>query len=344
MKPGLAERPFNVLIVNQDRKSIKNRLYERVKVDLARIEQELRAQVLSSVPLANTVGKYVIESGGKRLRPLLTVLCARLCGYDGDRDVRLALAFEFLHVATLLHDDVIDHAEVRRNRPAANTLWGNQAVVLVGDYLYSKALMLSVEYGDLGIIEVITRAANLMAEGEVLQLQHIGNVDMTEEEYYQVIWRKTAVLMSSACRAGAMLAGATPHEEALLNDYGYHLGMAFQLIDDLLDYSGTVEELGKPVGLDFAEHKATLPFIYALKNALDGDREKLIEAFSSAEKTAEVFQVVREIVERSGGIEYTERKAREHILKAHACLEKFPESEAKRVLYDLASFVVTRRN
>lgn len=340
----MVERPFGVFNVEGDRESLKGRLYEYVKTDLERIELELRAQVLGSVPLANTVGKYVIESGGKRLRPLLTVLSARLCGYDGDRDVRLALAFEFLHVATLLHDDVIDHAEVRRNRPAANTLWGNQAVVLVGDYLYSKALMLSVEYGHVGLVEVITRAANLMAEGEVLQLQHLGNVDMTEEEYYQVIWRKTAVLMSSACQAGAILAGATPREEALLHDYGYHLGMAFQLIDDVLDYSGTIEELGKPVGLDFTEYKATLPFIYALRNAQDGERERLRDAFVSEERSRKVFEMVKDIVERSGGIEYTERRAKEHILKAQSCLKEFPDSEVKEVLHDLASFVVARRS
>lgn len=326
------------------REAIKNRIHRYVQADLERIEQELRTQFLSSVPLANTVGRYVIESGGKRIRPLLTVLSARLCGYGGNKDVRLALAFEFLHVATLLHDDVIDHAEVRRNRPAANTLWGNQAVVLVGDYLYSKALMLSVEYGDVRIIEVLTRAANLMAEGEVLQLQHIGNLDMTEEEYCQVIWRKTAALMSSACRAGAILAGADFHEEVLLQDYGYHLGMAFQLIDDVLDYSGTTAELGKAVGRDLAEHKATLPLIYALKHGRDGDKEKLRKAFEVPEKTSKIFREVRNIIWNSGGIDYAEQKAREHIMKAQACLQTFQESDVRDVLHDLASFVVTRRN
>lgn len=326
------------------RYALRDRIKNYVRTDLLRIEREIRSQIFGPVSMINEVSRYIVDSGGKRLRPLLTILCARLCGYQGTKDVPLAIAFEFLHAATLLHDDVIDHAEVRRNKPAANTLWGNQAVVLVGDYLYSKSLMLSLEYENLKIVEIITKAVNLMAEGEILQLMYLGNPDITEEEYLEIVRRKTAVLISSACQAGAILGGATAEQEELLHRYGYNLGVAFQLMDDVLDYTGTEEQLGKPVGKDLEENKATLPLIYALASA---DRMKQMEirkAFLESSRDSNSLQVVKDFVCESGGVEYTTARAIEHARNAQKCLNIFPKSEVKDVLMDIAEYVIVRQD
>ncbi len=327
-----------------ERYELRERIKNYIQADLWRIEQEIKSQIFGPVALLNEVSRYIVDSGGKRLRPLLTILSARLCGYRGDRDVPLAVAFEFLHAATLLHDDVIDHAEIRRNKPAANTLWGNQAVVLVGDYLYSKSLMLSLEYKNLKIVEILTRAVNLMAEGEILQLLNLGNPDITEDEYLEIVQRKTAVLISSACQAGAILGGASSDEEESMAQYGYNLGIAFQLMDDILDYIGTEQELGKPIGKDLEENKATLPFIYALSVADEADRKRMREAFLNSSSKPELLQVIREFVHRSKGVEYTASKALYHVRKAQKCLDLFPESEVRSVLFDIAEYVVTRKN
>ncbi|MEJ5300243.1 MAG: polyprenyl synthetase family protein [Thermodesulforhabdaceae bacterium] len=340
MKSDKLIAPKEVSLIEEER---KKRILETVYPDLLRIEQELKKQTFGPVPLVNTVSRYIIDSGGKRLRPLLMILSARLCGYKGDRDVRLSVAFEFLHVATLLHDDVIDGAEVRRNRPAANTLWGNQAVVLVGDFLYSKALMLAIEYDDMRIMKSLAEAANLMSEGEILQLLHLGRVDISESEYFEVISRKTAALMSSACRVGAILGGSPEDEIERMADYGYHLGIAFQLIDDLLDYTGTFKELGKPVGKDFAERKATLPLIYAFNGSSEDERAWIKELFSKNDQDPQIFHKIREWVQRRGGLEYTELSARRHVTKAIEALSAFPPGYWKNILLDIAEYTLSRR-
>lgn len=322
--------------------STRERLRHYLQCDLLRIEKEIKAHIFGSVGLVNDVSKYIIHSGGKRLRPLLTILCARLCGYRDGNEVPLAVAFEFLHAATLLHDDVIDHAELRRNKPAANTLWGNQAVVLVGDFLYSKSLMISLQYNNIRLMEVLARASGLMAEGEIMQLLQLGNIDITEEEYFEIIYRKTAVLISSACQAGAILGEASPEEEKALKDYGYHLGMAFQLIDDVLDYTGTRSELGKPVGKDFEESKATLPLICAFRNAPDEQKQEVRRVFSNPEGLID-FEWIKNFVHEHGGIEYTMNVAGEHINNAQECLSTFPPGKVRNILYDLAEYVITRR-
>lgn len=321
----------------------KKRILESVYPDLVRIEQELKKQTFGPVSLVNTVSRYIIDSGGKRLRPLLMILSARLCGYKGDRDARLSVAFEFLHVATLLHDDVIDGAEVRRNRAAANTLWGNQAVVLVGDFLYSKALMLAIEYDDMRIMKALAEAANLMSEGEILQLLNLGRTDLEEREYFEVIRRKTAALMSAACRVGAILGGASEGEIEKMASYGHHLGIAFQLVDDLLDYTGNAEELGKPIGRDFAERKATLPLIYAFNNSNEQEREWISRLFRDGDNNPGVFNTVRSWVEARGGLAYTEKIAREHISNATASLSIFSPGHWRDVLVDIAEYTVSRR-
>lgn len=322
---------------------IKERLMGKVRPDLIRIETELERLLTTSVPLISVVGRYILGSGGKRLRPLLMIFAARLCGYQGSSDASLSVAFEFLHAASLLHDDVVDHAEFRRNRPAANTIWGNPAVVLAGDFLYSKAILMTVGYGDVRILHVLSEATTKMAEGEVLQLAYADNLEIDESEYMDVITRKTAILISAACQIGAIFAGGAPEQEMALQSYGHNIGIAFQLVDDTLDYTGDVKELGKPVGNDIQEGKATLPLIYAMQNGKPADKARLREIFSAEAIAQEDFIELKEIVTRSGGLEYTQRQAMEHLQRAKEALGIFPAHPTKETLLDIADYVVYRR-
>lgn len=323
--------------------SMRESIISRIQPDLGRIEEEIELLLTTSVPLISVVGRYIMGSGGKRLRPLLLVLSARLCGYQGSHDASLAVVFEFIHAASLLHDDVVDHAKFRRNRPAANTVWGNQAVVLVGDFLYSKAIHLTVGYNSLRMLEVLSEATTRMSEGEVLQLVHADNIEISEEEYIEVITRKTAVLISAACQIGALFGGNDVQREKALKTYGHNLGIAFQLVDDTLDYTGDVKELGKPVGNDIQEGKATLPLICALRNGKPGDRARLREAFSSEQLRKEDFAEIKELVARSGGLDYTLRLASRHIQTAKQALDIFPPHPTRDLLSDIADYVICRR-
>lgn len=323
---------------------LKARIYASIRPELERIEQAIRRHLSSSVPLIEVVGRYIMESGGKRLRPLLMVLSAKLCGYKGNRDADLSVVFEFLHAATLLHDDVVDNAEIRRTKPAANTLWGNPAVVLVGDFLYSKAILMTVLYNNLRILEVLSETTTRMAEGEVLQLIHSDDLETDEAAYMEVILRKTAVLMSAACRIGAIFAEASAAQEKALSDYGRHLGIAFQLIDDALDYVGTVDELGKPVGNDLQEGKATLPLIYAMAHADARHRDLIRTVFTAERQTPEDILSVQRLVRELGGVDYTVQRAAEHVAMAKENLDAFSSSPTKALLLDIADYVLCRRS
>jgi octaprenyl-diphosphate synthase len=326
-----------------DSDAVKARIYEQIRPDLERIEREIRLRLDTDVPLIAVVGRYIMEGGGKRLRPLLMILSARLCGYRGSCDAPLAVVFEFLHAATLLHDDVVDNAEVRRNQPASSVVWGNSAAVLAGDFLYSKSILMAVEYNNNQILEVLSRATTKMAEGEMLQLVHSDNLEINEEEYLEVITRKTAVLMSAACQIGALFGGGVPEQAEALRLYGHHLGMAFQLADDTLDYMGDLEELGKPVGKDIEEGRSTLPLIYALRNASAEERREFLRIFSAEGLAVEDFRRVRELVVRIGGIEYTQNMAMEHIRRAKEALDIFMPHPSKEILLDIADYVTLRR-
>ncbi len=323
--------------------SMKDRIYTRIRSDLERIEAEIDRHLHSTIPFISVVSRYIVGSGGKRLRPLLMVLCARLCGNRSNKDTALSVVFEFVHAASLLHDDVVDHAEVRRNQPAANTVWGNPAVVLVGDFLYSKAINLAVSHNNIHILEVLTRATTLMAEGEVLQLINADNLEVGEEEYLEIIKRKTAVLISAACQIGAIFGGGSHDEEQALRHYGHHLGIAFQLIDDTLDYTGEIEELGKPIGNDIKEGKATLPLIHTFQNCAEDDRHRLKEIFSADEISRVDFLKVKSIVTGCGGLDYTYQSALKHVNAAKEALEVFPGHPTKVILQDIADFVICRR-
>ncbi len=323
--------------------NLKGKIYTQVGQDLARVEEEINRLLDTDIPLISVVGRYIMGSGGKRLRPLLTILSSRLCGYDGNDDVALAVVFEFVHAATLLHDDVVDHAEFRRSRPSANTIWGNPAVVLVGDFLYSRSIQIAVGYRDIRIMKVLLDATTTMSEGEVLQLVNSDNLEINEQEYLEVITRKTAVLISAACQTGAIFGGGQPADEKALGAYGHNLGIAFQLIDDTLDFTGEAEELGKPVGNDLQEGKATLPLIYAFRSAKAADRHRLRQIFTSEHISEEDVREISELVVRSGGIDYTNNQACMYSSRAKEALRAFPQSPVKEILEDIADYVICRR-
>lgn len=310
--------------------------------DLINVELQFRKDLESDVPLIRKVGEYVLSSGGKRVRPALLLLAARLCGYRGDKAVPLASVVEFIHTATLLHDDVVDSATLRRGLASANTLWGNEASVLVGDFLFSKSFSLMVAVGSLDILRVLSDATTVIAEGEVLQLLCTGEIDLTEERYINVVRSKTAILMSAACEAGAILGGATPERQEALSSFGMSLGIAFQLMDDTLDYIATEEDFGKSIGHDLEEGKITLPLIHTLRQCTEAERSLIEAVVEKDEMTVDEFRTVSGLVKQYGGIDYTVAAARRYIDDCRAHLESFEASEITMALSSLAEYVVTR--
>jgi octaprenyl-diphosphate synthase len=311
--------------------------------DLKKVEAQFKKDLESDVYLIRKVGEYVLASGGKRIRPTLLLLSAHLCGYQGDRHVPLASVIEFIHTATLLHDDVVDSATLRRGNASANEVWGNEASVLVGDFLFSKSFSLMVDAGDLRILKVISDATTVIAEGEVLQLLCTSDLEMTQERYIDVVKSKTAVLLSAACQAGAIL-GKTPEDQELaLRDYGMDLGIAFQLMDDTLDYTASEEQFGKEIGHDLEEGKITLPLIHTLRNCTDEERDTVAAVVEKDELAPGDFEAVFTLVHRYGGIQYTTRVAEEHVARCKSYLDVFPDSPAKQALVELADYVVTRK-
>lgn len=314
--------------------------YDAVADDFAAVDQLIKGNLSSTVPLVEEISSYLIEAGGKRLRPLLVLLCAKACGYQGSNYIKLAAVIEFLHTAMLLHDDVVDESNLRRGRKTVNAAWGNPASVLVGDFLHSRAFEMMVEIGDLQVMEILSHATNTIAEGEVQQLSNLRNPDLTEENYIEVISRKTAMLFQAAAHSGSVLAGASTRVEQALRDYGLHLGLSFQLVDDMLDYEGSTEDLGKNVGDDLAEGKVTLPLIVAMKNGSNQQRSFLREAILSG--GVENLQSVIETVQATGGLKYTSDCANAERNKALHCLGEIEESVYKDSMGRLINFVVDR--
>ena len=310
--------------------------------DLQRVDQTIVQRLASDIVLVNRVSQYIIGAGGKRLRPLSVVLAARACGHRGQKHVPAAAIIEFIHTATLLHDDVVDGSDLRRGRNTANHVFGNEASVLVGDYLYSRSFQMMVELGDLRIQEVMANATNTIAEGEVLQLMNAHDPETTEQRYLEVIYRKTAKLFEAGAQMAAILSGSPPAIEQAMVDYGRHLGTAFQLVDDALDYKATAEELGKNLGDDLAEGKPTLPLIHALKHG-DAATARRIRGAIEGGGLAELDAVLAAI-ESTGGLQYTARLAQTEADQALAALAALPESPYKDGLAELARFAVTRRH
>jgi octaprenyl-diphosphate synthase len=308
--------------------------------DLQRVDQTIVQRLASDIVLVNQVSQYIIGGGGKRLRPLSVVLAARACGHQGQKHVPAAAIIEFIHTATLLHDDVVDSSEMRRGRDTANHVFGNEASVLVGDYLYSRAFQMMVELGDLRIQEVMANATNTIAEGEVLQLMNAHDPETTEQRYLEVIYRKTAKLFEAGAQMAAILSGSPREIEQAMVDYGRHLGTAFQLVDDALDYRATAEELGKNLGDDLAEGKPTLPVIYALAHAPAAEAARLRDAIETG-GIDDLDQITR-LIETSGGLEYTARMARREKELAVEALGRLPASNYRDALVSLADFAVAR--
>ena len=310
--------------------------------DLKHVEYQFKKDLESDVPLIRKVGEYVLSSGGKRVRPALLLLSAKLCDYQGDKAVPLASVVEFIHTATLLHDDVVDSATLRRGIASANTLWGNEASVLVGDFLFSKSFSLMVGVGSLDILRVLSEATTIIAEGEVLQLLCTGELDLTEERYIGVVRAKTAILMSAACEAGAILGKVSPEKQKLLADFGMDLGIAFQLMDDILDYVATEEDFGKSIGHDLEEGKITLPLIHTLRQCTAGERDKIAAVIEQDEMSLDDFRDVSALVKQYGGIDYTVSVAKHYIDKCSDYLKPFGQCPVGEALLELADYVVTR--
>jgi octaprenyl-diphosphate synthase len=316
------------------------RIYDTVADDFSRVNDLIIKRLASDVPLVEKIAQYIIESGGKRLRPLLVLLSSQAVGYKGDDHLKLAAVIEFLHTATLLHDDVVDTSDLRRGRSTANARWGNAPSVLVGDFLYARAFEMMVELQSLRIMGVLSNATAVIAEGEVLQLVNVKNPDLSEGQYMEVIHNKTAMLFEAASHTGALLAGAGEDQGNALRDYGKHLGLAFQLVDDVLDYRGDAEAMGKNVGDDLAEGKTTLPLIYAMEQGVEDERQLIRQAIRKG--GLEDLPSILQIVDSSGALEYTMAKAREHAALAAACLNNLPESDHKEALALLADLAVSR--
>lgn len=308
--------------------------------DMQAVNALIRQRLESEVALVNQLGHYIINSGGKRLRPILLLLSARSFHYSGGHHLTLAAVVEFIHTATLLHDDVVDASKLRRGRQTANSIWGNEASVLVGDFLYSRAFQMMVEVKNMRVMEILANATNVIAEGEVLQLLNCHDPDTTEARYLQVIRSKTAKLFEAAAQLGAVISQQPLEYEQALATYGAHLGTAFQLIDDVLDYSASSEEMGKNVGDDLAEGKPTLPLIYALKYSTPTQEKILREAITHGGK--KYIKDVIATIEFTQAIHYTKKIAGQEAEKALVALEKLPPSPYKEALSSLAQFSVNR--
>ncbi len=322
---------------------LKQRILQAVQPDLAAIETALSANLNPHLDLVRDVAGHIVFSGGKRLRPLLMVLSARVCGYAGDYDKTFSTALEYLHAATLLHDDLVDGAALRRGKPAAHLKYGSSVAVLVGDFLLARALSVSAATGSAKIVRLLAELTEQMSQGEVHQLMRKGDVRLTENEYFDVIRRKTAVLFETACRVSAVLADAPEERESALAAYGYNLGMAFQIADDLFDYTAATPELGKEIGADLREGKLTLPLIHALGHAPAADREWMVAVVQNPGFTADDFHRLVDRLRRFGSIRYAETAAEGFITTAKAALAGFPPSAPLATMLDIADYALHRR-
>ncbi len=323
-------------------KGLKERIMEAVANDVVAIEEALARNLEPYLPLVSHVAEYIMFSGGKRIRPVLMILSARLCGYQGDSDKTLSVVFEYLHAATLLHDDLVDGAEVRRGNPVAHSIWGNPATVLVGDFLLARSISIATQTGQIPIVEAISHTTAQMSEGEIHQLLHRRDLTLDEGQYMEVIRRKTACLLQAACQVGALLAGSPQDHVNALAQYGYNLGCAFQLVDDLLDYTADDKVLGKATGTDLREGKLTLPLIHALDRASKRDRRQMETIIRDEEVNKEGFDTILDLVTKYGGITYAGNRARNHIEEAKRHLSLFETSKSRTILEDMADYVLTR--
>lgn len=313
-----------------------------VSADLERVEAELRLESVGSVDAVSQIAQYLQGNGGKRLRPMLLLVSCRLFQEPDPQAIRLAAVVELIHTATLVHDDVIDEADTRRGKPSANVIWGNHTSVLAGDWLYMQAFQIALRLKRFDVLELLITLTQQMVDGELLQLERLGKIDITEADSIELLDRKTASLFSACTRLGAIAGGADEREQARLGEFGWNLGMAFQLVDDILDFTSRESVLGKPVGNDLREGKVTLPLIHALESATPEERARVAAVLESNSYDETPFSEILTIVNRYGGIERTRRRANEFIAKARTLLEVFPESPAQRALLAATALVAER--
>ena len=315
-------------------------IYTLIKEDMSSVDVMIQARLQSDVVLINQLGHYIINSGGKRLRPALAILCARACGYQDQQHINLATIIEFIHTATLLHDDVVDNSDMRRGRETANNLWGNEASVLVGDFLYTRSFEMMVEMDSMRLMKILSHTTNVIAEGEVLQLLNCNDADTTEQRYLEVIHHKTAKLFEAAGLLGAVISQSSLEIETAMAKYAMHLGSAFQLVDDLLDYSASSESIGKNIGDDLAEGKPTLPLIYAMQHGTEQQAQVIRTAIEQGQR--DKIDDIISIINDTGAIDYTSLAAKKEVNNAKAALSILDDSEYKDALLALADFSIER--
>ncbi len=317
-------------------------IFELVRTDLEQVEKAINVESLASVETVTTIGRYLQQSGGKRLRPALLLLCARFSGGDGKSAVQLGAVVEMIHAATLVHDDVIDVAQTRRGRPSANVQWGNHTCVLAGDWLYMQAFQVALRERNFHVLDLLISLTQMMVEGELIQLDRIGRIDITEADCMEVADRKTACLFSACAKLGAVSAGATTEAEEKLGEFAWNLGMAFQLIDDMLDFTSREQTLGKPVGGDLKEGKVTLPLVYALENASAAERRQVEIVLGERTYDSTPFAEIYSMIERRGGIQRTRERAQQFTERARQLVAEFPDSPYQRALCTLTDLVTER--
>lgn len=318
-------------------------VYAMVSEDLQTVERALIRNIQSDVSLIPTIGKYILDSGGKRFRPLILILSARACGYTGKGAIDLACILEFIHTATLLHDDVVDDAKLRRGNHSANAIWGNQASILIGDFFFAQSFSLISQIQNWRLLEVLTDATTKLAKGEILDLVKERDFGCTEDDYLALVTHKTASLIEAASHVGAILGGVERERELAMKQYGYNIGVAYQYMDDTLDYIATEAEFGKTIGKDLSEGKITLPLIHTLQNSTHKDRELIISTLENEESTEQELATVVELIKRYQGLDYSMEKARSHSRAAKQVLEGLTASPEKQALLAVADYVVSRR-
>lgn len=323
--------------------NLKHKILGMVNDDLKGIETALKQNLNPYLDIVSEVAGHILFSGGKRLRPLLMVLSARLCGYSGNYDKTFSTMFEYLHAATLLHDDLVDEAKLRRGKSVAHSVYGNSIAVLVGDFLLARALSIAVETGRKNVISIMAEVTEHMSQGEIHQIIRKGQLDLAEEEYMMIIQNKTALLFKGACRVSAIISDAAEKEEKAISDYGYNLGIAFQMADDLLDYTSDTGSLGKEVGADLKEGKLTLPVIYSLKRADLKDRAQMEMIIKNEKFSVYDFEILIELLKKYEGLKYTEKQAKKYIAEAKEALMVFKPSETRKILLGIADYILARK-
>ena len=318
-------------------------IFSMVAADFEAVNQLILGQLHSDVQLVETISQYLVDGGGKRIRPLLVLLAANCCGYQGSNHSLLAAIIEFLHTATLLHDDVVDTSELRRGRSTANAVWGNAPSVLVGDFLYSRAFQMMGELGDMRIMSILAHSTNQISEGEVRQLANVRNAELTQQEYRDVIKAKTAILFEASSYTAAVLSQVDNRQEQALKDYGLHLGMTFQLIDDVLDYEGDAKKMGKNVGDDLAEGKVTLPLIYTMENSNETELKLIRDTITNGNSTAAEQEIIA-LVNACGAIDFAKEQAQLEAQQAVLQLETLPNNQYRDALENLVALAVNRNN